>query len=130
MIVVDSTVLGDLLFNGGKLRESALELQEMDPDWIGVQLVRYELGNIAWKYGKFLGMDLGALWVGLSGADTVLNEIVIDVDWRTILELSLADGLTYYDASHVWLARTRGLKLRTRDKEVLVKCPDVAVEMP
>lgn len=130
MIVIDSSVLGDLLFNGGDLQKSAEQLQEIDPEWICLDLVRYELGNIAWKYGKLLGANLDRLVLGLAGAELAVTEIVSDLNLRKILELSVKEGLTFYDASHVWLARERGLRLRTRDKEILRKCPDVADPMP
>ena len=130
MIVIDSTVLGDLLFNGESLRKSAERLQQIDPEWICVDLVRYELGNVAWKYGSQPGADLEKIRLGLTGAELAVVEIVSNVNWGRVLELSVKEDLTYYDSSHVWLARERGLKLRTRDKEILRKCPDVAEPMP
>ncbi len=130
MIVVDSTVLGDLLYNGDLLRASAQKLQQEDPEWICLELVRYELGNIATKYGLFQAADIHALMDGLEGADEVVSEFVSMTDWKLVLEIAIKDRLSFYDASHVWLARARGLTLRTRDKEILRKCPDVALPMP
>lgn len=45
-------------------------------------------------------------------------------------DIAIQNGLTFYDASYVWLARARGLMLRTRDKLILRECPDVARPMP
>lgn len=130
MIVVDTTVLGDLLFNGGALRASAEELQRLDPEWICVELVRYELGNVARSQVAFGNLKEADARLGLEGAGDALTEVVRDTDWMAVLAIAVADGLSYYDASHVWLARARGLELRTRDKEVLKACPDVALPMP
>lgn len=130
MIVVDTTALADLLFNDGKLRESALKLQSVDPEWICTGLVRYELGNVAWKMMVFGGLEQADAQPGLEGAGEVLTEVVQEVDWLAVLSIAVEAGLSYYDAAHVWLARVRGLKLWTRDKQVLRECSDVAVAMP
>jgi predicted nucleic acid-binding protein len=130
VIVVDTTVLGDLWFNGGELRASAVELLTLDPEWIGMELVRYELGNVARSQVVFSALGESDARLGLEGAEETLAEIVQDADWMAVLHLAVVEDLSYYDASHVWLARSRGLKLRTRDKGVLAKCPDVAVAMP
>ena len=47
-----------------------------------------------------------------------------------VWDISRSTGLTYYDSSFVWLAQVRGLRLRTRDKEILLNCPHVADAMP
>ena len=130
MIVVDTTVLGDLLFNRGAMRASAEKLQSIDPEWISMELLRYELGNVARSHVAFSDLVEVDAQLGLEGAGEALTEIVQDADWMGILHLAVVEDLSYYDASHVWLARSRGLKLRTRDKGILAKCPDVAVAMP
>lgn len=130
MIVVDTTVLADLLFNKGAVRESAQELQLLDPEWICIELVRYELGNVARSLVAFGDLDEVHVQPGLEGAAEMLAEIVADADWLGMLHIAVTERLSYYDASHVWLARSRGLKLHTRDKQVLRECPDVALPMP
>ena len=130
MTVVDTTVIGDLWFNGEALRDSAKRLLKIDPEWICMELVRYELGNVARNHVAFGGMEEGAAQLGMEGAFETLAEFVEGANWLEVLHIAMADELSYYDASHVWLARSRGLKLRTRDKGILRKCPDVAVAMP
>ena len=130
MIVVDTTVLGDLCFNGGKLCASAAELLVLEPEWIAMDLVRYELGNVARSHVAFGNMEQADARLELEGVEEILADIVRDADWVEVLRVAVATDLSYYDASHVWLARSRGLKLRTRDKGILAKCPDLAVAMP
>ena len=66
----------------------------------------------------------------LANAETLVKETIEDLDTAAIFKMAIKDGLTMYDASYVWAARARGLKLRTRDSEVLKFCPDVALPMP
>lgn len=130
MIVVDCTVLGDHLFGDAAARESSQALVELEPEWISHGLVFYEIGNVAWKCSKFGQIDREDAETALGKAGGLLMEIERDLDFPGIYRLAAETGLTFYDASYVWLARSRGLKLRTRDKEVLRICPDVAVRMP
>jgi predicted nucleic acid-binding protein len=130
MIVVDCTVLGDHLFGNTAARESSLALVDLDPDWISHELIFYEIGNVAWKCSKFGHITQNEAEMILGKAGRFLVEIDRNMDYPGILRLAAETGLTFYDASYVWLARSRGLKLRTRDKEVLRICPDVAMKMP
>jgi predicted nucleic acid-binding protein len=60
----------------------------------------------------------------------MIKETIEELDTAAILGIAIRHGLTMYDASYVWAARLRGLKLRTRDSEVLKNCPDVSLPMP
>ena len=62
--------------------------------------------------------------------EAMLAETVENLQWRTILDLATGRRLTFYDASYVWLAESRGLKLRTRDAEILRACPGAWAPMP
>lgn len=130
MIVVDATVLADFLVGEAKLKAAAVALAAEDPEWISTGLWRYELGNVLWKKCRFEGEDRLKMERLLSVANEVISETVEAVDSPSILEIATASGLTFYDASYVWLARSRGWKLRTRDDQILRECPDVAFPMP
>ena len=130
MIAVDSTVLADWLFNGDPMRKAAIHLQGLDGEWCCLALARYELGNVAWKLARagFLAVnDLEMGWAALGKAGI---EFVEEVEWCEVSALAQAKEITFYDASYVWLARLREMKLRTRDKDILRICPDVAIPMP
>ncbi len=103
---------------------------EEEPEWISHGLIFHEIGNVAWKCSKFGQISREDAEAALLKAGGVLVEIARDMDYSKIYRIAAETGLTFYDASYVWLARARGLKLRTRDKEVLRICPDVAVKMP
>ena len=130
MIVVDCTVFGDHLFGDAAARDSSLALMDEEPEWISHGLIFYEIGNVAWKCSKFGQISREDAEAALLKAGGLLVEIARDMDYSNIYRIAAKTGLTFYDASYVWLARARGLKLRTRDKEVLRICPDVAVKMP
>ena len=130
MIVVDATDLADILIGKEVLQSAAHALAREDPDWISTGLWRYELGNVVWKEVRFQKGDRANLKVALGSAESLLMETVEEVDRPAIWEIACDTGLTYYDASYVWLARSRGRKLRTRDKQILETCPDVAMTMP
>jgi predicted nucleic acid-binding protein len=130
VIVVDTTVLADFLIGDQKLKEAACMLAREDPDWITTGLWRYELGNVFWKKIQFETDERKRLMVSLNDAEHLLVETIDRVDRPAILDVACGAGLTYYDASYVWLARSRKLNLRTRDKRILERCADVALPMP
>jgi predicted nucleic acid-binding protein len=129
MIVVDATVLADFLAGEADLREAAIRLSEEDPVWISCSLWRYELGNVLWKKVRFGELDLAAANCCVEQGETMVTETVANLQWSRILGLAADAGLTFYDASYVWLARARGLQLRTRDTQILRECSDVAKPM-
>ncbi len=130
MIVIDATVLADLLIGEEDLMEAAIRLAEEDSEWISPSLWRFELGNVLWKEVRFRNGDRDRLEGTLLGAEDLVVETVADLDVRATWRIACERRLTFYDASYVWLARSRNLVLRTRDAEVLRECPDVAKPMP
>ena len=130
MIVVDATVLGDLLVGKYEIRQSAERLVREDPDWISVGLWRYELGNILWRSLRSKSLRPAEGSRILAGTEALIAETIDRLDTGEILSLAHKHSLSFYDASYVWLARLKGLKLRTRDGEILRQCPDVARPMP
>ena len=133
MIVVDNTVLSDLFLGTDVLKEAAKSLVLEDPDWISISLWRYEFGNVLWKILRSPGDQWGSVdspQLVFEAANAALLETVESLDSCKILYIARTFDLTFYDASYVWLARERVLKLRTRDKKILRMCPDVALGMP
>lgn len=130
MIVVDATVVSDLLLAEEKTRAAAEHLLGEDPEWVSTALWRFEFGNVMLKFQRHGKRRIEDPQRQFRLAEGLLVETAGDLMWAEVWELADADGLSYYDASYVWLARSRGLKLRTRDKEVLKACPDVARPMP
>ncbi len=130
MIVVDACVLADMFVNGGELHQRATKLSTVDPEWISSALWRYELGNVvrtSVRCGELKEEEVLGVW---PRAEQVVIETVGAVDFVGIYAVAEKHGLSFYDASYVYLARLRTLKLHTRDKQVLRECPDVARPMP
>jgi predicted nucleic acid-binding protein len=130
VIVVDATVLIDLLVATGELSSRAAKLAAQDPDWISPSIWRYEFGNAVRNMvrGKhFQAENVPPVW-GIAEASLIETEL--SVDQASIYSITEKHGLSFYDASYVHLARSRALKLYTRDKQVLRECADVARSMP
>jgi predicted nucleic acid-binding protein len=130
VIAVDSTVLADWLFNGGPMRKSAVHLQGLDGVWCCLALARYELGNVAWKLARAGLLAVNDLEMGWAALGKAGIEFVEEVEWREVSALAQAKEITFYDASHVWLAMSRGIPLYSRDGKLGRKCPDVVCAMP
>lgn len=129
MIVVDSTVICDFLFGDNSAREASLRLIDVDPEWISHSLILCEVGNVSLKYMRHAKWSREDAEAQLAKVPDLLVELVAAVNSQGVFDIAAVTGLSFYDASYVWLARARGLKLRTRDKEILMKCPDVAEGM-
>ncbi len=127
MIIVDSTVLIDYLIGEERFQSQAKSLMKIDPYWVLPSLWNYEFGNTLWKMVSFkkFSPEIAELLVG--EAEHLVFETVEIIDSSAILKIATERSLTFYDASFVWLAKSRGLKLYTRDLEILQKSPEVAL---
>ncbi|MEJ2775380.1 type II toxin-antitoxin system VapC family toxin [Sulfolobaceae archaeon RB850M] len=85
-----------------------------------VFLAKLELGNIVWKevfLHKRLSREEGLRL--LSFISKVLNSMNLeDVNCKETEEIALDYGITFYDASYVWLARKLDLPLVTEDNKL------------
>lgn len=132
MIVVDATVLIDFFIGTADRQAAARLLLAEDSQWVSLPLWRYELGNALRTSvrSRETTLDEAAAQRHLANAETLVVETIEELDTAAIFGIAIKHGLTMYDASYVWAARERGVKLRTRDSEVLQSCPDVALPMP
>jgi predicted nucleic acid-binding protein len=92
----------------------------------------YEFVNVLRNHcrAKQVMLDQAKALLIAEAVEMLVVETVHPLAAKEVAAIALADGLTAYDASYVWLAKARGLKLHTRDEELLRKCQDVAVPMP
>lgn len=130
MIAIDATVLADYFIGEPALRDASQKLLAEDPDWIAPSLWRLELGNVLWKYVRFGKLTATVAGSFMAEADRLVLQTVDDIRAPEILELAIERHLTMCDASYVWIAQSRRLILRTRDFEVLQRCPEFALPMP
>lgn len=113
--VVDASVLGALIF-GEPRAEEALSLLK-GAELYAPPLLAYELTSVARKkalrYPQIEEKIFRALEIGLS-----LEINWTEVDHVEVLRLALDTGLTTYDASYLYLARSLGLPLITFDERL------------
>ena len=116
--LVDTTALYPLVLKlGHKVIELSKILRILD-------LTLYEVGSVVWREYK-LGRirDLNAV---VSMFSEVLSWIKIDEiepkDLGEVVKLAASRGVTFYDASYIYVAEKRGYKLVTLDSDLLEKC--------
>lgn len=93
-----------------------------------ITLARYECLNAIWKERYLLKViddeTLEALLKALKTVFVVLPVYDIEGLEEEILQISSKADITIYDASYIAVAKHRGLKLVTDDKELRVKAAD------
>ena len=116
--VLDASVLGALIFGEPRAKE-ALSLLE-GAELYAPPLLAYELTSVArkkaLKYPQLRERISEALEIGLS-----LDINWTEVDHLEVLRLALETGLTTYDASYLYLARSLSVPLLTFDERVAAK---------
>ncbi len=130
MIVVDCTVLADFWVGEPPARRAAQHLLAADDGWISVGLWRYELGNVLLKYVRAGRLAEPEMREALRESQRLISETVAELDIEGVWLIANEKKLSYYDASYVWLARSRKIPLYTRDSDILRQCPDLALAMP
>ena len=80
-------------------------------------LLAYELASVA---RKKIARDRDPKDVVLEGLRIGLNLITrwVDVDYHQVVELALETGLSTYDASYIYVARSIGVELVTFDRRL------------
>jgi predicted nucleic acid-binding protein len=130
MKVVDCTVLADFYVGEPPCRRAAHALLQQDPEWVSVGYWRYEFGNVLLKYVRSGRLNVSDMEAALAQAGELVQGTVHEVSADQIWALALEKGLSYYDASYVWLARKQDMPLYTRDGGILSKCPEYSQPMP
>ena len=129
MIVVDNTVMIDFWAGEEPFLSEARNLFQVDGDWVVPGLWVYEFGNVMCKLSR-----LGKVPEPLKKAawESSLQMVLVshDIDPLAVDEIVSVTGLKFYDASYVFLARSKGVKLYTRDKQILRTCSDIACSLP
>lgn len=114
-LVADASVLAAIVF-GEPLAGHASALLR-DAELYEPSLLPYELASIArtkiLRYPDQRDLLLRALKVGLS-----IDMHVIEVDQEAVIRLALATGLTTYDATYLYLARSLNVPVVTFDHQL------------
>ena len=111
-VVVDASAIAAIAF--GEPDGPTLTAHLAGQSLIAPTLFDYELANIAWKKTRRHPALAPAIQAALDAA-TCLPIDRVAVPAGDMLRLARATGLTAYDASYLWLARSRDAELVTLD---------------
>ena len=113
--VIDASAMAALAFAESG---AGLVLDEIDGHRLyAPQLLAFELMNLAWKRAR---KQTAATALFLESLEILagLGVQYRSVDRRGVIVLGVATGLTAYDASYLWLARSLGVPLVTLDRKL------------
>ncbi len=113
--VVDASVLGAVVFQEPRLATAVALLQ--GAELYAPTLLAYELASIARKKALLHPPSAQALLANLEDAQA-MDIRWMEVNHRAVVRLALETGLTTYDASYLYLARTLDLVLLTFDERL------------
>ncbi len=113
--VVDASALAALLFGEKEAEAVAASLE--GARLAAPALLGFELANVCLTKMRRHPAQREALRAAFRLADRLAVETVA-VDHGAALDLAEATGLTAYDASYLWLARTLGGDLVTLDRKL------------
>lgn len=113
--VVDASAVAALLF--GEPEAEAIAGRLADARLVAPHLLAFELANVCLLKTRRHPQQKPALMAAFRlRARLRVEEIALDHEGT--LELAAATGLTVYDASYLWLARTLGADLVTLDRRL------------
>lgn len=116
--VLDSSCAAKLIINENGTDEMYAIMRlalEKNVPLIASELVFYELGNVLWKYAKRQKMNVGGIFDDVFD----LNVTFVPMDpalASAALNIACGEDVTFYDATHVALAKRHGAKLITEDE--------------
>ena len=113
--VVDASALAALLFAEPEAETIAERLE--GARLVAPSLLDFELANVCLTKIRRQPSQREALRTAFGLADRLRVETVA-IDHAASLDLAEATGLTAYDASYLWLARTLGAELITLDRKL------------
>jgi predicted nucleic acid-binding protein len=90
-----------------------------------LELARYELGNIVWKdyalQAKISEQESKMLARTIKHTLTIMDVLGIASNEEEILGAAIQLKITFYDASYVYFARAKDLRLVTEDSRLIKK---------
>ncbi len=98
------------------LRERFLEYSSL---FTVLDLTVYEVGNVLWKeHRRGRVKDVGKAAKLFQEIFRNIHVLRLESGLQHVLELSVSENLTFYDASYLYAARSRGLRLVTEDQDL------------
>lgn len=126
MIVVDTNVIAYLVLPG-EFTKLADRLHRKDPEWIAPKLWLDEFLNILSTYERVGKLEASEAMEVLKNTLELMEDASYEVPPERILKTARETGCSAYDSQYIVLAQDLGVKLYTCDKQVIRRCPDVAV---
>jgi predicted nucleic acid-binding protein len=116
VVVVDASALAAVIFSEPE-GERVLAALDGAEDLTAPAILPFELANTARTKIRKRPSEAGALRANLAAA--LDRRIVLrHVDFLAVVDLAVANDLSVYDASYLWLARRLGVRLVTLDKKL------------
>lgn len=88
-----------------------------------LELARYELGNIIWKdyvlQARVSEEETKSMAKTIKKTLTIMEVQDVAGNEEEILETAIRLRITFYDASYVYFAKTKGLQLITEDSRLI-----------
>ena len=128
MYILDSSAIAIIL---KRFRERSAEILE---DKTTLDLARYELGNVIWKECTL--EELISPEEAVNKAEdmakileiTKNDKIRSSKDFKGVMKHATRLKLTFYDASYLHVAKSKGLTLVTEDKELSEKAKRINIK--
>jgi predicted nucleic acid-binding protein len=124
----------EYLLDASALYPLVLKLRDKLLDYLALMAVLdltvYEVGNVIWKESRG-GRVRAPKALATAFAEVLRGVKVVRVEDRAmadVLELALAEEITFYDAAYLYAARKLGLKLVTEDSDLKRYPEAVSVE--
>lgn len=124
-IFIDANALADFFIGEEAFRRDAVELRRKYPCWTTLPLCQYEFGNVLRTYVRG-GRIAEATGFAMLRDGYGMVSLCAGCEGEVVLAEANASCLSFYDASYVACARSVGVRLYTRDGDILRNCPEIA----
>jgi predicted nucleic acid-binding protein len=127
VIVADCTIIARLIMGDGDVT-GVESLWSRDADWNAPALWEAEFASVLIKYERAGRITPPAADIFAENALRELAESTHHVPISRALDACRRSGCSIYDSYYIALAEDLGVKLYTYDKEILRRCPGLAVK--
>lgn len=114
-LVVDASAISSIVF--GEAEGPTIAAHIDGESLVAPTLFDYEMANIGWKKMRRHPDKYATLVAAMSRVPGLqITKVAVPLD--ELFALAVETGLTAYDASYLWLARSQDLELVTLDDEL------------
>jgi len=128
MIVVDTCIIV-YLFNESDFTLQASHILDIDSEWIFPPIWREEYANVIVKMAKSQNVSEAAVLNHFQKTIDQLEPNERSIDIIDAIKTAFKMNISVYDAHFVSLAKEMEAILITEDRELIKKCPGIAISM-